>query len=228
MPCVHTLFYYNKWANNSNCNKWSSLEQEQCYLAVRLFAFGFIREPSHPLCCWQPSYYLTLYCFILAWPRHSSCSRSSWPNVISPGSTPLLKYMCHSLIWGSKDGVCLMSPTLCHHRSCCEPCRAAWICHLHWKESDTWSKPPGDRLLLSWGSRGGKGTCIPEGRKKEDARERWKNQKGHNSCLCMGDRAFLQGVLWWYSKYYRVLPRLHGKCTIVSSCGICPVRQHLT
>lgn len=67
------------------------------------------------------------------------------------------------------------------------PCRAAWISYLHWKESDTWSKLTGDRLLLNWWSRGGKGTCIPEGRKKEGARERWKN---HNSLPLHGGSSF--------------------------------------
>lgn len=195
---------------------------------MSLFAFRFIREPSCLLCCWQPSHHLTLYCFILAWPRHSSCSRSSWSNVISAGYTPLLRCMCHSLIWGSKDCACLMSPTLfditIHAVS---PCRAAWMSHLHWKESDTWSKLTGDRLLLNWWSRGRKGTCIPEGGRRKMPEKDERIRKVTKVYPCMGDQAFLQGMLWRYSKYYRVLPRLHGKCTVVSSCGICPVRQYL-
>lgn len=137
-------------------------------MAVSLFAFRFIREPSRPLGYWQPSRHPTPHCFALAWPRRPSSSGSACPNVISPLYMQAVMYMHHSLLLGSKYGVYLSSPTSYHHCSCCEPYRFSRTAHFrqrmmlcleqsHQPASSFWGV----------GVEGAERICVPEGNRKK-------------------------------------------------------------
>lgn len=144
-------------------------------------------------------------CFVLAWPGHPSRSGSSCPNVISPGYVPALWCMCNSLIWGSKACMYLMSPILYHHHSRCEPCRVARTGHLHWKESDNWSKPSLQQASSFWvdGVEGARGHTSQRGAGKGEKKVPEKDGSiGEVTIATLAGRngLFLQAMLQRYSE----------------------------